>query len=651
MDYEVINNIKSLAIDMINEAKSGHPGIVLSAAPILYAIYANHLNINISDRKWYNRDRFIMSPGHGSALLYAILFMSGYNLTIDDLKKFRQLNSKTPGHPELNVTPGVECTTGALGQGFATAVGIALAEKINSNKYKCPDGKSLFNFKTYVLVSDGDLMEGISYEAASFAGAYNLNNLIVIYDSNSITLDGKLDNTFKENVRKRFKSMGFRTFLVKDGNNLKMLNFIINLAKRSNKPVFIEVKTKLGNGSLLENSNLVHGTPLTKDDIDQLKIKLKIPSEPFYLNEKAKNYLQQKIANRVNQKYKESVEIYKNYVDKVLNGNKTRISYLFNNNIPSNIVEFNWQFKEKESLRDINKYVLETIGNNIPIVIGGSADLGSSTKTYLQELGDISSKTVSGKNIWFGVREHCMGAILNGLALSNFRPFGSTFLAFADYLKPSLRMSALMKLPVIYIFTHDSVNIGCDGPTHQPVEQLAMLRSTPNLNVLRPADGKELVGCYQIALNSSYPSAIIISRNEVNLLQNTNSYNTLKGAYVVYPEQDVLKGIIVATGSEVQLVINIVKNLSNNIRVVSMPCREIFEKQDIDYRNQILPTNIKKVVVEAGSRYGLNGIASSSDCLITIDNFGKSGNKDDVLTDLNFNYEQIMQKIKNIFYI
>ena len=649
MDNEIISNIKSLGIDMINEAGSGHPGIVLGAAPIVYSLYANHLNINTSDRNWYNRDRFIMSSGHGSALLYAILFMSGFNLTIDDLKNFRKINSKTPGHPEINVTPGVECSTGPLGQGIATGVGIALGEKILNSNYKCPSGKSLFNFKTYVLVGDGDLMEGISYEACSFAGTMNLNNLIIIYDSNNMSLDGSTSNTFKEDVRKRFKAFGFKTYLVKNGNDLRKLNFIINLAKNSNKPVLIEVKTKLGNGSLLENTNKVHGMPLTNDDITQLKNKLNVPNEPFYVNEKAKSYLQNKIANRVNKLYTDSVNTYKEYVDKVLNGNRNRINYLFNRYTSSNIIGYNWQFKDKQSLRDTNQYVLKTILENIPIVIGGSADLGTSTKTYISELGDISFNNFKGKNIWFGVREQSMGAILNGLSLVNFRPFGSTFLAFSDYLKPSIRMSALMNLPVIYIFTHDSISIGCDGPTHQPVEQLVSLRSIPNLNVYRPCDAKELIGCWQLILNSKCPSALILSRNEVNLQSNSSMNDTLRGGYIFYKEQGRLDGVIVATGSEVQMVKNIVKELSNNIRIVSMPSKEVFDMQDDEYKKIILPKNIKTVVVEVGSKYSWGSIATDDDSMITVDNFGKSGSHDQVLDYMNYSYEKIKERIKNIF--
>lgn len=634
---------------MITNAKSGHPGIVLSAAPIIYSLYANHLNINTSDKNWYNRDRFVMSAGHGSALLYATLFMSGFNITLDDLKSFRRIGSKTPGHPELNITPGVECSTGPLGQGIATAVGIALGEKILSKNYTCPSGKSLFNFKTYVLVGDGDLMEGISYEACSFAGSMNLNNLIILYDSNNMTLDGSTNYSFKENVRKRFKSFGFKTYLLKNGNDLRKLNFIINLAKKSSKPVFIEIKTKLGNGSILEGSNTVHGKPLTNDDIAQLKQKLKVPNDLFYVNQNARSFMMNKIANRVSNIYTESVNTYKEYVDKVLNGNKNRISYLFNNNIQVNIINFNWQLKEKQALRDTNQYVLKTILDNIPVVIGGSADLGSSTKTYIKELEDLTVSNYKGKNIWFGVREHAMGAILNGLALVNFRPFGSTFLSFSDYLKPSIRMSALMNLPVTYIFTHDSISIGSDGPTHQPVEQLVSLRSIPNLNVYRPCDAKELIACWQLILNSKCPSALIVSKNEVNLQSNSSVEGTLKGGYIFYKEQSELKGIIVTTGTEVGLAKNIVKQLSPNIRVVSIPCKEIFDRQDKQYQEQVIPKNIKTVVIEAGSKYSWGSVATNEDCLITIDSFGKSGTSDEVLDYMNFNYNKVSERIKDIF--
>ena len=635
MDKELIANIKSLGLDMINEAGSGHPGIVLSSAPIIYSLYANHLNIK-PNTNWFNRDRFIMSAGHGSALLYSTLFMSGFNFTIDDLKSFRKLNSKTPGHPEISI-PGVECSTGPLGQGIATSIGIALGEKILNSRYP------FINFKTYVLVSDGDLMEGVSYEACSLAGSLNLNNLIILYDSNNMTLDGPTDNTFKENVRERFKTMGFNTYLVKDGNDLKELNEEINKAKKSDKPVLIEIKTKLGYGSLLENTNKVHGKPLTDDDLKQLKNKLGINHTPFYVNEIARNEMIKKINDRVSTIYNKSIEDYKTYVNNELNGDESKISFLFNK-YNYNINNFNFSLpKETESLRVTNQKIMETISNYMPIFIGGSADLNSSTKAYLANKFDITSTNYSGSNIWFGIREHAMGSILNGLALLNFRPFGSTFLSFADYQKPAIRMSSLMSLPVIYIYTHDSIVIGQDGPTHQPVEQLSMLRSTPNLDVYRPSDAKELVGSYQSIMANYKPSALILSKTDVIQKNTTDINNTTKGAYILKDSPNI-DGIIIATGTEVDTVLKISEEIPN-LRIISMPSKEVFKRQSIDYQHAILPQDKKKVVVEASSSYGWYDIA---DYVIGVDNYGVSAPSNDVLKYMKFDYDSIKEKIIEI---
>lgn len=637
MDKELIANIKSLGLDMINEAGSGHPGIVLSATPILYTLYANHLNIKPGEPNWFNRDRFIMSAGHGSALLYATLFMSGYNLTIDDLKQFRKLNSKTPGHPEYMKTPGVECSTGPLGQGIATSIGIALGEKILNSKYP------FINFKTYVLVSDGDLMEGVSYEACSLAGSLNLNNLIIVYDSNNMTLDGPTDNTFKENVRDRFKSMGFETYLVKDGNDLKDLNEKIDKAKRCNKPAFIEVKTKLGYGSLLENTNTVHGKPLTSDDLKQLKNKLNINTTPFYVNEIAKNNLIKKIEERVNDKYNQCNDKYHDYVNNELNGDESKISYVFNK-YNYNLSGFNFNLpKEKEQLRITNQKIMESISDIIPMFIGGSADLNSSTKVYLSNKMDITSTNYNGSNIWFGIREHAMGCILNGLALMNFRPFGSTFLSFSDYQKPTIRMSSIMSLPAIYIYTHDSISVGPDGPTHQPIEQLLSLRSIPNLDVYRPSDAKELVGCYQSIMANYRPSALVITKSEVNQIDSTSIENTCKGGYIV-KDNEQFDAIVIATGTELEIALQLSKEIYN-LRIVSMPSKEIFQRQSKEYQSKVLPPNIKKIVIESGSSYGWYDIA---DYVIGIDNYGVSASKEEVLKYMNFDYDNIKQKILQI---
>ncbi|MBE6144224.1 MAG: transketolase [Firmicutes bacterium] len=660
MENRIINNIKSLGIDMIDSAGSGHPGIVLGAAPIIYSIYANHMNINVNDPKWINRDRFVMSAGHGSALLYATLFMAGYDLNIDDLKNFRKINSKTPGHPEYGVTPGVDMSTGPLGQGFASAVGMALGGKILNEKYKLKrknnfdSERGLIDYKVYVLCGDGDLMEGISYEAASLAGNLNLDNLIVLYDSNNVSLDGDTSNTFTENVVERFKAMGWHTELVKDGTNSEDIDKAIEKAKKAGKPSLIEVKTVIGKDSVWEGTNKVHGKCLEKEDILNLKGKLLMPTEPFYVDMTLVKQFRTSIKERSSIKYELFNRNYNEYVKEYLNDDASSLKYLFADDLKVDLSKYRWEFntETKEATRVSNGYVLNELTRFIPNLIGGSADLSSSTNTYLKSCGDIKDGHYDGKNIWFGVREHAMGAILNGLALSSFRVFGSTFLVFSDYLKPAIRLSALMNLPVTYIFTHDSINIGQDGPTHQPIEQLASLRAIPNFNVYRPADSKEIVGCYQSILNSKKPSALILSRNEVSMLENTNIENTSKGAYIIRKEVNNLHGIIIATGSEVHTAYHIAYELYEqeglDLRVISMPSMEIFKEQSDEYKKELLPLGYKTFVIEAGSSFGWHQFVYNDKYLMTVDKFGTSGTKDEVLEHCDFSYSQIKDKIKKL---
>jgi len=660
MDDKIINNIKTLGIDMIKEAGSGHPGIVLGAAPIIYTIYAYHMNININDPKWINRDRFVMSAGHGSALLYATLFMAGYNLSVDDLKEFRKIDSITPGHPEYGVTPGVEVSTGPLGQGFASAVGMALAGKILNSKYKFEkkntfdNDRSLIDYKVYVLCGDGDLMEGISYEAASLAGNLNLDNLIVLYDSNNVSLDGETSNTFTENVIDRFKAMGWHTDLVKIGTDVKAIDRAIDRAKKSSRPSLIEVKTIIGKDSVWEGTNKVHGKVLENEDIINLKSKLLIPSTPFYVDDNLVKEFRKKISERSSIKYEIFSRNYNEYAKELMNSNNGTMADLFDNDVKVELFKHDWHFdyENRQATRTSNGEVLNQINKLVPNLIGGAADVASSTNTYLKECGDIKDGSFDGKNIWFGVREHAMGAILNGMALNYFRPFGSTFLVFSDYLKPAIRLSSLMNLPVTYIFTHDSVNVGADGPTHQPIEQLASLRSIPNFNVYRPADKKEIIGCYQSIFNSNKPSALILSRHEVSLLKNTSMEATLKGAYIIRKEVNQLHGILIATGTEVHTAYYIAQELYEkeglDLRVISMPCVEIFEEQIEEYKKELIPIGYKTFVIEAGSSFGWYKFVYNDKYLMTIDKFGKSGTKDEVLEYCNFNYEQIKERIKKL---
>lgn len=654
MDKDVISNLKSLALDMITSAKSGHPGIALSSAPIVYSLYKNHLNVNPINPNWYNRDRFILSAGHGSSLLYAMLYMTGYELSLEDLKNFRSINSKTPGHPEYGKTPGVECTTGPLGQGVATAVGIALGSKILNERLKINVNKKEFSpidFKTYVLVGDGDLMEGVSYEACSLAGTLELNNLIILYDSNDMTLDGSTNMTFKEDVCKRFEAIGFNTFKVNDGNNLRQLNFEISKAKRSKKPAFIEIKTHLGYGSLLQDTNKVHGTPLEKHDLEQLKNKLNIPLEPFYVNETIRRDLIGFIASRVGDKYNESINLYNDYIKDNFDSTYKDFKFYFSSKINYDISNYDWRFLEqKKSLRDVNKYVLNELSKHIDWLIGGSADLNSSTKAYLDFGDNISKDCYAGKNIWYGVREHAMGSVSNGLALLGFIPFASTFLTFSDYMKPAIRMSSLMNLNVVYIFTHDSVTIGKDGPTHQPIEQIGALRDIPNLDVYRPVDLKEIIGCWQsILMHKNNPSALIISRSEEVRLNDTSANKTLKGGYVLKEANGPLSGVILATGTEVVTALKIAMALEKNniyLRIVSMPSVEIFDKQSIEYKNEVL-TDKKVIALESSNSLAFTKY-TSFDNIINIKEFGHSGSDEQVLNYLKFDIYTIMNKIINI---
>lgn len=630
-DEKIINSIKGLAIDMIDKAKSGHPGISLGAATIIYTLYSRNLIISVDDFKWNNRDRFVMSAGHGSALLYSMLFYCGY-LSLDNLKKYRQISSITPGHPEMNLTPGVDMTTGPLGQGIASSVGMAISSKYLSSLY----GKDSYDFYTYVLCGDGDLMEGISYEAMSLAGTLKLNNLIVLYDSNGISLDGRTGLTFNENIKLRVESMGWQYLIVDNGNSVDEIDRAIKLAKTvSDKPILIEIKTIIGKDSLKENTNLVHGSPLSEMDIEQLKKKLGLSKKPFDVDNSLVDYFQNIVKYRTDWKYKRWNKDFD-----IIPCNERKI-----------FITKDFEVPEDESMRDTNSKVMNLVSKDLDLFIGGAADLSSSTKTILLEKGIFDSKDYSGRNIFYGVREHAMAAISNGIASCGLMPFASTFLAFSDYMKPSIRLSALMELPVTYVFTHDSITIGSDGPTHQPVEQLTMLRSIPNLRVFRPADANEIIGVWNEIINNPKPSAIIVSRNSSGLVDNSNSEMVKKGAYIVYKETKRLDGIIIATGTEVSLAIKIAKELEKNklyLRVVSMPCISLFEESKEEYKESVLPAGFKKFVIEYGSSYSWNKYVYADKYLFNVNNFGKSGSKDDVISSFDLDIESIKKQIKNI---
>lgn len=649
-EEKIVDQIRSLGIDMINEAGSGHPGIVLGAAPIIYTLYAHHLRIDPKNPDYYNRDRFIMSVGHGSALLYSTLYMAGFSLTLDDLKEFRKLDSKTPGHPEYKKTPGVEMTTGPLGQGFATAVGVAMAEanlKAQFNKGK----KELIDFNTYVLCGDGDLMEGVSYEASSLAGTLKLNKLIVLYDSNDTCLDGKTTECFTENVAMRFISQGWNVITVTDGNNIEAIDKAIEEAKTStDKPTLIEIKTVIGKYSKLEGSNLSHGAPLDKEDISSIKEKMQIRDIPFTISKLTMDDFQ----NMINSRCKNLSEKFNKAVEDMDEDSKKLLLDFMNNNKPIDIKDVIYEppVAKEESPRVTSGKILSSIVPKFQTTIGGSADLFTPTKTYIQEVGDFTAENYAGKNIFFGVREHAMGAILNGLALCGYHPYGSTFLSFSDYLKPSIRMAAMMDLPVTYIFTHDSISVGPDGATHQPIEQLTSLRSTPNLEVFRPADANEVIGVYRtIFEKESGPSVIALSRNSLPILETTKISEVKRGGYAVFDPERKLSGILIATGEEVHLAIEVAKRLKvkgMDIRVVSMPCIKRFEEESQEYIDEILPVEVRKIVIEAASSMSWNSIVFNKKYLITLDEFGTSGSKDDVYKKYGFDIDTLEEKVENL---
>ncbi len=646
-DKKIVDQLRSLGIDMIDTAKSGHPGIVLGAAPIIYTLYAKHLMINPKDPNWINRDRFVMSAGHGSALLYATLFLAGYKITLEDLKAFRSMDSITPGHPEYKTTPGVDMSTGPLGQGFASAVGMAIAEVYLKNQLK----KKIIDYHTYVLCGDGDLMEGISYEAASLAGVLGLNHLIVLYDSNHVSLDAETNVTFTENIKDRFTAMGWNYINVSDGEDIEALNRAIDQAKaEENKPTLIEVNTIIGKYSKNQGTAKAHGTPLDEEDLKQVKEKLDIWDIPFTVSNDAVTEFQRQIEERVDAYYK-NWQTKKENLDEE---SKEKLDLLEKGTYEIKLKDFSYDFPEDlmESTRDASGKVLNEIKNQCDFFLGGSADLATSNKSYLKESGDFSKDNPMGRNIRYGVREHAMGAISNGLALVGLRPFASTFLVFSDYLKPAIRMSALMNLPVLYIFTHDSISVGEDGPTHQPVEQLIALRSTPNLEVFRPADVNEVIGSYKtIFRKKEGPSAIILGRNKVPIQNETKASEVEKGAYIVRMEEGQLHGIIVATGEELSIAIDAATRLKEqgySLRVISMPSIERFRKEPKEYQEELFPMTVKTFVIEASSSYSWHSFVYNERYLITVNNFGMSAKREDIMKRYHMDVESVIKKIKEM---
>lgn len=643
-----VDTIRILSAEAIQKAKSGHPGICMGAASIGYELFAEHLNFSYKNPHWDNRDRFILSAGHGSMLIYSLLHLFGYGITIEDIKNFRQLGSITPGHPELGKTPGVETSTGPLGQGVGNAVGMALAEAHLAATFNRPDFPVVDHF-TYVLCGDGCLQEGMTYEACSFAGTQKLGKLILLYDKNDITIEGNINSTFSEDTAARFAAQGWQVIRVKDANNLASLKKAIALAKSDlTRPSFIICNTVIGYGSPIANTADVHGAPMGEDNLAKTKENLNWAYAPFEVPADVKKHClaiaEQKLKveeewNKLFESYSaaypELAKLYKDY----MNGFEPDFNGIFER----------LEFTKPDATRSSGGKILNEIAKEMPNLLSGSADLSPSTKTEIKGAGYFSPENRTGRNIHFGIREHAMAAICNGIQLhGGLRVLCSTFFAFSDYMKGGMRMSALMNIPVIYVLTHDSIGVGEDGPTHQPVEQLIALRSIPNMKVFRPCDGKETVAAYVAAFTQSSPTALILSRQNLGQYE-CSGMNALKGGYVLEDAEnpDVL---LIGTGSEIDLCVGAKALLAEEgirARVISMPCMEEFEKQTAEYKESVLPKSVKaRVCVEAASHFAWYKYAGDCGEVVAMKTFGASGPAKALFEHFGYTKENIAKAAK-----
>jgi len=656
-----INAIRTLAIDAIEKAGSGHPGLPMGAAPMAYTLWTEFMNHHPKNSKWFNRDRFILSAGHGSMLLYALLHLSGYDVSLDDIKNFRQWGSSTPGHPEVHYTDGVEATTGPLGQGIAMAVGMAMAEAHLAAMYN-KENFPIIDHHTFALISDGDVMEGISHEAASLAGHLGLGKLIVLYDSNDISLDGDLKLAFSEDTKQRFKAYGWQVLHVEDGNDTNALRQAIKVAKETkNQPTLIEVKTVIGYGAPNKSgSSASHGAPLGPEESEQTKEYYRWSYEPFFVPEEVYNDFKIKVMKRgekLEQQWNELFSTYKQTFPELAK----ELELAINGQLPENWDKHLPTYKAGKDMlatRAASGDILNAIADQVPYFLGGSADLASSNKTLIKNAENFSRENYKGRNIWFGVREFAMGAALNGMALhGGLKVYVGTFFVFSDYLRPAMRLAAIMKMPVTYVFTHDSIAVGEDGPTHEPIEQLASLRAMPGLSLIRPADGNETKAAWKLALeDSDQPTALVLTRQSVPTLANTDKLayeGVKKGAYIISPsEQDTPDAILLAAGSEVSLAIDaqrLLKEKNIDVRVVSMPSWDRFEAQDLHYKNSVLPPSItKRLAIEMGSPLGWDRYVGNQGKTLSINTFGASAPGDVVIEKFGFTAENIVQHVEQL---
>lgn len=660
-DQLAMNTLRALSMNQVEAANSGHPGLPLGAAPMAYALWAEHLRVDPANSQWMNRDRFILSAGHGSALLYSLLHMAGFDVTIDDLKQFRKMDSRTPGHPEYGFTDGVEATSGPLGQGFAQAVGMAMAEAHLAAQYNRP-GHDIIDHYTYTLVGDGDLMEGISYEAASYAGKMKLGKLIVLYDSNDISLDGDLHMSFVEDIKGRFEAQNWHYLRVDEGMDIQAVSDAIEEAKKvTDKPTMIEIKTVIGFGSPDAGTHKVHGAPIGQEGWGAVRKAIEWTHEDFEVPQEAKDQFKERVFDRgqkAHEEWKKAFEAYEKDHPKLAK----ELKAAFNGELPEDYakgLELVDTDTDAEASRISSSRAIQALGQNIPYFWGGSADLSSSNKTMNEQDSDFMPDNYAGRNIWYGVREFAMAAMMNGIALhGGTRTYAGTFFVFTDYLKGAVRLSALSKLPVTYVMTHDSIAVGEDGPTHEPIEQLAGFRATPNLNTIRPADMNETFVAWQLAVESTdRPTMLVLTRQDLPVLEGTKDLaqeGVRKGAYVLSPAKgEKPEGILIATGSEVALALEVQEALKGegvDVSVVSMPCQNLFDEQDAEYKESVLPSDVRnRMSIEMGATFGWERYIGLEGVTIGLDRFGASGNANDIIPALGFNTKDITKRYLDAF--
>ena len=658
IDTTCVNAIRVLSADAIQKANSGHPGLPLGAAPIAYELWANHMNHNAKDPKWANRDRFILSAGHGSMLLYSLLHLYGYGLTLDDIKQFRQDGSLTPGHPEYAHTTGVEATTGPLGAGLGMAVGMAMAEAHLAAVFNKPDYPVVDHY-TLALCGDGCLMEGISSEALSLAGTLGLSKLVILYDSNNISIEGNTDLAFTENVQARMAAFGFQTITVEDGTDTAAIGKAIEEAKADKEhPSFITIKTQIGYGCPAKQGSAdAHGSPLGEENVVAMKKNLNWPKpeETFYVPDEVYAHYEE-LSKKAAAAESDWQKLFDAYVAAFPDMKAKWDAY--HSDIDANALlndeEF-WAYEDKpQATRSLSGTMINRLKDRMPQLFGGSADLAPSNKTEMKGEGSFGKADYSGRNIHFGVRELAMGAMTNGLALhGGVRPYAGTFFVFSDYMKPMIRLAALMGLPTTYVLTHDSIGVGEDGPTHEPIEQLAMLRSIPNVNVFRPADATETAAGWYLAVTSQKtPTALVLTRQNLPQLSGS-SKDALKGAYVIADaSKAVPDAIIMASGSEVELAVNAKAELAKagiDVRVVSMPCLELFEQQDEAYKEQVLPKAVRaRVAVEAASDFGWGKYVGLDGATVSMKSFGASAPAGTLFKKFGFTTENVVETVKKV---